>query len=111
MSEEANATNPKNPSLPGLEWSPPLTRDEVVSLSRSAEQWTSAPIPSAEELDAWLATLKSGHGTPEMLPRFVEGYKRLLKVAEAAERALTYSSTAELRNAPDALKVPVPETR
>jgi len=41
-------------------------------------------IPSTAELDAWLETLRGGYASKEMLPRVIEGYRRLLKVAEAA---------------------------
>ena len=42
-------------------------------------------IPTAAELDAWMETLRGGYASKEMLPRVIEGYKRLLKVVVAAE--------------------------
>ena len=44
-------------------------------------------IPTAGELDAWVETLRHGvrlPPTPEEWDRILEGYRRLLKVAEAA---------------------------
>jgi len=43
-------------------------------------------IPTAAELDAWLETLRQGYATKEMLPRVIDAYKRLLKVAETAQQ-------------------------
>lgn len=76
-------------------------------------------IPTAPELDAWLETLRGGYASKEMLPRMVEGYKRLLKVVEAARDVDLYchhSGDGEqmkrflwLHQALDALEAPVPE--
>lgn len=74
-------------------------------------------IPTGVELDAWLETLRGGYATKEMLPRVVEGYKRLLKVAEAAQQWVDTEELwrngaipGELMDALDALDAPVPET-
>lgn len=73
-------------------------------------------IPSAAELDAWLEMLRGGYASKEMLPRVIDGYKRLLKVAEAARQLVELTDDAPwrgeiaLRNTLDALEAPVPET-
>jgi hypothetical protein len=69
-------------------------------------------IPTSSDLDAWVAALKTGHAVTGMLPRFVEGYRRLLKVAEATKRFIDEDITdyRSLENALDALEAPVPET-
>lgn len=36
-------------------------------------------IPTAEELDAWECALKKGQAVTGMMPRFLEGYRRLLE--------------------------------
>ena len=68
-------------------------------------------IPSAAELDAWVAALKTGHAVPEMMPRFIDGYRRLLRVAEAAEGAHRSRPHAhrQLDEALDALEAPMPD--
>ena len=74
-------------------------------------------IPTAEDLDAWVAALKSGHAVTGMMPRFVEGYRRLLEMAEAAAeharvvcQSCTRDEECSLREAVDALDAPMPET-
>ena len=95
-------------------------------------------IPTAAELDAWLETLRQGYATKEMLPRVIDAYKRLLKVAEAARPCVEvqpagtqirdiygdwvdgegsyivasgeYERLDELEQALDALETPMPET-
>ena len=72
-------------------------------------------IPTAEELDAWMETLRGGYASKEMLPRVIAGYRRLLEVAEAAGKAVEAGSSMErheaekkLRHALDALVEPTP---
>jgi len=74
-------------------------------------------IPTAAELDAWLETLRQGYATKEMLPRVIDAYKRLLKVAEAAQQWVDTEELwrngaipGELMDALDALEAPMPET-
>lgn len=45
-------------------------------------------IPTAKELDEWVAAMEKGQAVTEMLPRFVAGYRALLNVAEKAEAAV-----------------------
>ena len=72
-------------------------------------------IPTAEDLDAWLVTLRGGYASKEMLPRVIEGYRRLLKVAEAGRELIELTDEAPwrgeiaLRNALEALDAPMPE--
>ena len=74
-------------------------------------------IPTAAELDAWLETLRQGYATKEMLPRVIDAYKRLLKVAETAQQWVDTEELwrngaipGELMDALDALEAPMPET-
>ena len=72
-------------------------------------------IPTAEDLDAWMETLRGGYASKEMLPRVIEGYKRLLKVAEAAtafvdgDEGDADEDFDALEYALDALDAPMPE--
>ena len=67
-------------------------------------------IQSAAEMDAWLEAFRDSprlEPTPEEWSRVLEGYRRLLNVAEAAKRAMPHvhgqSEWLDLRKALDAL--------
>jgi hypothetical protein len=45
-------------------------------------------IPTRQELEEWADALNRGQAVTEMFPRFVEGYKHLLRVARAAAHTI-----------------------